>query len=149
MNYNTLAFLTSEDIQAVTCVFEDSYFNNINQKSNGKPKTYTYKTVIKDLKVDDLVIVECTGGSGNHGFAVVKVVELDSEIDFQDQSINYRWIVDKLDTSTLDNILHTEKLLIKQIKQQERKQKTDKMRDILGLTDNTELVKFQITNVKI
>lgn len=157
MNYNTLAFLTGDDeenlITAVACIFSDTSrtLKEYHSKSRNEldPKTYTYKTTIKDLKEGDLVVVQCHGGSGNFGYAIAKVVEIDAEIDFQDQSINYRWIASKLNTDVIEATLEIEKTLIKQIKRKEKADKAGKMREILGITGKADLVSFRVENKKL
>lgn len=148
MNYSTMAFLSSDEVIAVKCIFEDANFKAYREDEVSpskvrlyKPKEYTYKSLDKNLKEGDLVLVECEGASNHFGYCVVKVVEVDTEIDF-DNSIKYKWIVGKLDQAQIDNILKTEQELIKKVKKMEKANKAKQVREALGLERLTNLISF-------
>jgi predicted RNA-binding protein with PUA-like domain len=122
-----MAFLADDNVTAVKCVFTD-----ISAGTRNEIKTYTYKTNIKDLKVGDLVLVECAGPSNEFGFCCVKVVEIDAEIDLSTE-IKYKWIVTKIDTTQLEQTKKAERELVRRVKSLEMKSKKQKLREALGL----------------
>lgn len=145
-----MAFLASDDIIAVSCVFENAepvftdYGNPRNKnKTNTQPKRYTYKTTMQDLEKGDLVLAECGGSSNTFGFCVVKVVAINVEVDFDDKETNFRWLVSKLDLEQHRETLETEKKLISKIRGERFKSNRAKVRELLGLTELTSLPSFK------
>lgn len=127
MNKSALVFLASEEVFAVKCVFSD--------RSNGKytPKEYTYKITDKSIKVDDLVVVQCKGESNHYGFCVVRVVEVNSDIDLTNEDHGYVWVVGKLDLSTMEAFIKAEKELISEVKKLELRTKKAQLKQALGI----------------
>lgn len=135
MNYSTLSALLDEKVKVVACVFQrnnneseedESYLNGYNQTKRRKAnldkfKRYHYKTLLTDLKVGDLVAVECSSGiSEQFGVAVVEVVEVDCELDF-DSDKTHKWVVNKIDMDRLQEIKFQEDKLISEVRTLERK----------------------------
>lgn len=128
MNYSTINSLVNslvnEDIKYVSCVFStgDETFNDDRAKNYKNSKTYTYKTNIQDLKVGDLVVVECQGNSSNFGFAIARVVTIDEEPEYT-ASIHYKWVVGKVNLDEFTQLKIEEDMIVANIKQLEKKAK--------------------------
>ena len=135
MNSSTAVFLFSEEVRTVSCTFA------INQPGT---KVYTYKTLLQGLQVDDLVVVECQGTSTQHGFAVVKVVAMDPVIDMMDTTINYKWVMSKVDTSAHADLLKREQALAAAMQEAHRRKAREEVRAQLIAELGEETVK-QIT----
>ena len=137
MNYSLLSLIAGDKVSLVSCVFtlyDSDRFSTTN-------KTYTFKTILKDLKKDDLVVVECAGHSNQFGFNIVKVVSVNNLADF-DNKIDYKWIVSKLDTKELDVIKEAEESLIKEIKEIQLNEKKAQLIEAMKLGSGTQ--KFDI-----
>lgn len=132
-NYSTMAFLADDNVIAVKAVFTEDDYNG-NRTPN--PKEYTYKTTLGDLKKDDLVVVECAGPSNYFGFCVVKITEVNTEVDFAPE-FNYKWIVGKVNTEDLEATKKAEAKLIRKLRSMEMKAKKDSFKKILGLEGMT------------
>lgn len=126
MNYSTVHSLVNENITYVSCVFSTESYANDKRNVQTTSKAYTYKTALKDVKVDDLVIVECQGVSHNFGFAIVKVVAIDEEPDYSDNT-NYKWVVGKLDLTEHAALIAEEQLVISNIKRLEKQAKREQL----------------------
>lgn len=89
MKSKNIASLLMENLKTVAVSFDV-----------GNRKNYTYKTTL-DLEAGDKVVVE----TPSNGFQVVCVVEAhDVPQIAPDSSINYKWIVQKVDTSVRDEL---------------------------------------------
>lgn len=119
MNYSTLHSLVNENIKFVSCVFSGT---DLDGKNRVGSRTYTYKTNITDIAIDDLVIVECAGVSSNFNFAIVKVVAIDEEPDYSD-SVNYKWVVGKVDLASFNALKAEEDLVVANVKRLEKQAK--------------------------
>ena len=110
MNNSATAFLLNDNVRAIACIFQPAqnqdFFREKNRASkyrdfdeyeddfdqDNKAKRYTYKSIDPTVKVGDMVVVECKGPSNNFDMAVVRVVEVDVDVDF-DAGIDYKWII--------------------------------------------------------
>ena len=135
-NYSTMAFFASDDVRAIKCIFVETQGNY--PSGVQKDKKYTYKTFDKDLKVDDLVVVQCTGPSNYFGYCVVKVVEVDADI-LLSGNLEYKWIVSKFDLTEFEDTLKTEKQIIKEIRKHELNAGKSKFKKALGLVEDAVL----------
>lgn len=124
MNYSALAYLSDENITGVAVRFHDSL------------SEYTFKTKEK-LKIGDLVVVE---SPRDFRFALAKVVQLDTPLELN-SGLKYKWVVQKVDLDSFEELLEKEKELIKTVSKMETQSKRQKMREVLGLS-NVELPKL-------
>lgn len=120
MNHTLSALLLSEEVLMVGCQFVEH------------GKVYNYKTMDKNLKVGDLVTVQCTGREHNYDVAIVKVVEVDVEPDFHTHH-EFKWVIGKVDMEGLKDLLQQEKDAVNQVKKLER---TAKRKQILAALTN-------------
>lgn len=114
MNYSTVAFLCNDKTRAVKAQYEP-----------GK-QSYTYKTLDPTIKVDDIVVVPT---DTRHGFTCVKVTEVDCEAPLDENDrIEYRWIVGRVDIPAYESVLEQEKQVVDAVK----KGRTEKRREELS-----------------
>lgn len=127
MNFTTAIFLISDAARAVKCIYEEG----------DKPKTF--KTLNPDIKVDDLVVVP-TESRIFH--TVVKVVEVDVDVDFDD-SVPMQWIIGKVDMDAHETVVKQEEEAISLVKSAEKKRKREQLRADL-IADTEGLAKLPI-----
>jgi hypothetical protein len=111
MNYSTTVLLVNDAIRVVKGQYQE----------DGKPGVF--KTLEKDLKVDDFAVVE----SGTRwGITTVKITEVDTvDVDF-DSSIQVGWVVQKIDMKSHQDVKVMENKAIDIIKKGEiRKRRED------------------------
>lgn len=98
---NSLAiFLVNEDVRAIGVAF------------NSVGKFYTYKTLDKSIKVGDTVLVKAKGELKP---VEVKTIDIQDTLNFEDTSIQYTWIVGKVDLVGYEDIQKREQALIKEL----------------------------------
>lgn len=130
INYSTAIFLINQHARAIKTEYE----------ADGP--TTIHKTLDPDVKVDDLVIVQ-TGT--RHGFTVVKVCEVDVDIDLESKT-PMKWIVSKLDIEEFKKLDTQEADAIDKIKSARLREKRNKLRDAL-LNDTEELKGLAISDM--
>ena len=114
-NANTLASLMIEGLKSVRVTFN----------SNGRE--YTYKTLM-DFEVGDLAVVEVS----NH-FKVVEVVAVDLVPNLSvDSEIEYKWIVQKLDTTDYESCISSEKALSDNLRVLQQRSVVSKARELMA-----------------
>lgn len=140
MNYSILSSLLSEDITFIACRFVTTSDVDLykNAKSLTDPllvpgyrnqtmyKTYVYKTILKGLKVGDLVAVESTGSDKPFGCYIVQVVCLDAEADYS-SDIVYKWAFQKVDIDALAVLKQAEADLATQVRTLEKQAKRNSL----------------------
>lgn len=131
-NYSTAVMLFNENIRAIRCEYE-----------NGSSQT-VFKTLDKTIEVDDLVIIP-TGT--RHNMTVVKVVEVDYDIDIEDDTA-VSFIVGKVHIKAYDQILEQEKIWISALKAGEKKRKRDELeKSMRGLYADSGIESLEIANM--
>lgn len=117
MNYSTAVFLINPNVRAIVCVYEKD------------EKRVVFKSLESALKVDDLVVVPT---QTRHGFTVVKIIEVDVEVDF-DSADQVQWIVDKVDLESYKLTMEREQEALAAIKSAEvRKKREDLAKSLLA-----------------
>lgn len=115
MNFSTAAFLFDDNVKAVKVSYEQG------------DKGTIFKTTDKDLKVDDLVVIST---NTRYNYTVGKVVEVDSEIDFNTTS-QIGWVVSRVDIDAYEQLKTNEQAAIKQIRELEIAQKKQQLRSAM------------------
>lgn len=124
MNYSTAVMLFNSDIRAIRVSYDP------NDKVNGLPKSYLFKTLDPDLKVGDFVSIPT---DTRHNITVAKVEEIDAEVDF-DSSLEIKWIVSRVPTKEYEAILADEQIWIAEMKKaQNMKKKEDIKKSMLDM----------------
>lgn len=131
MNHTKAVFLINNDARAVRAIYDD-----------GKAPQ-TFKTLDPMIAVDDLVVVQT---DTRHGFTVVRVTEVDVDVDFDDAT-PMKWIVARVDTSDHDEVIRQEKEAIAAIKSAELRQKRESLRNAMFADHIATLGTLQIANM--
>jgi len=134
MNYSSAVFLINKNIRAISCSYEPE---------ESKGKNYTFKSLDPTIKVGDLVVVQT---DTRHKFTVVKVEAVDVDIDL-DSSIQFKWIVSKVDLAAFDILLAQEADAIKTIRSAELRQKRDNLRKAMFANYEAELSALSIADM--
>jgi len=127
MNYSnesTAVFLINDAVRAVMCTYEDD--TPVPPGTRVKNATM-FKTLDPDIEVDDLVVVPTTT---RHKFTVVKVVEVDVDVDFNNPT-KIDWIVQRVDTSDHEKLLASEKTALRAIRSAEQRREREKLKEAL------------------
>lgn len=116
MNYSTAVMLFNSEIRAVKVSYDPD------DLTNGKPKSYLFKTLDPDIKVGDFVAIPT---DTRHKMTVARVEEIEAEVDF-DSSIEIKWIISRVPVDEYEGILADEQQWIAEMKKaQNRKKKED------------------------
>lgn len=126
MNYTTAIFLINKNARGIQCVFDPTG----NDEADAVKQRYLFKTLDPSIKKGDLVVVPAGSRDGGKTYNVVKVVETDVDPDY-DSSINYKWIIDVVNTKNYFLILAQEEEAIVEIKKAEvLRRRKDLTRDL-------------------
>ena len=132
-NPSTMIFLANPDVRAIAVIYEDIDINRDTTKMKYSPEYLSggrlpegatiFKTMDKDIKINDFVIVPT---NTRHGMTVCKVVAVDVTVDYN-SSEQCHWIVDKVDTTRFESLRQQEDAMIIAI----REKRVDKERRAL------------------
>lgn len=133
MNYSTAVMLINANIRAVSAQYEES------------GKVEAFKTLLQDLKKDDLVVVE----SGTRWkFTIVKIIDVENvQVDFDSDKL-VKWVVQKVETGPHDAMKEMENQAIDVIKAGElRKRREDIRKNTLDAVAAGEIDKLDIVKL--
>lgn len=137
MNYSTAIFLINDEVQMVACSYELDH----NEEPN---KLYNFKSFDKTLKVGDFVIVPT---DTRHNLTVVRVEELDVEPNLE-TSVQFKWIVGKVDLEDHEALLAQEDNAVAQIKRAEKQRRRRELREsMLADMDDAKLLALPLSTV--
>lgn len=131
MNNSTIVLLINDSARAIKATYEDGHAPGI------------FKTLDQTIAVDDLIVVET---NTRHGMTVVKVTEVDIDVDF-DATGEVKWVIHKIDASAYQSILEQEKEAIAAVHSAERRRKKEQLRDSLFADHQERLKSLAISNV--
>jgi len=117
MNYSTAIFLISEEVRAVLVSYE------VDDKYKKAARTL-YKTLDKNVKVDDYVVIPT---NTRHNMTVCKVVEVDVEVDFESAE-EVKWLVGIVDCTNFEAVVKQEDEAVATIKKAELRRKKAELR---------------------
>lgn len=138
MNYSTAVILINPQIRVMKTIYKPEI------EGQKKEQTYSFKTIDKDLKVGDLVLVP---SDTRFGFTANQIVEADVEVDF-DNSAQMKWIVGKIDLVAYAEILKMEEAAINLIKTGElRKRREEIRKNTLDAVVGGEINKLDIAKL--
>ncbi len=128
MNHTSVIFLLDDQIpvRAMRVSYE---------QSDAHSKNSIKKTLDPDIAVGDFVLVE-TGT--RWGATICKVVAADVEVDL-DSDEQVKWIFAKVDLKRRDELIAMEKKLIEAVKEGERRDRKQQLRESLGIVDNKDI----------
>lgn len=131
MNNSMIVLLINDSARAIRAVYED-----------GKPAD-TFKTLDQSIKVDDFVVVET---ATRHGMTVVKVTEIDIDVDF-DSTVSVKWVIQKVDNDTFNNILEQEREALAAVNSAERRRKKEALRASLFADHQEKINALSLSHV--
>lgn len=125
MNSSKIVFIVNEAARLIRCSYEPMSADMSSAQTAGvMAKQYSFKTLDPTIQKDDLVIVET---NTRHGFTVVKVEEVDLDVDFDD-SIELKWAFHPLNLDAFKNMKAAEQAAIDKVRQIELRKKRDALR---------------------
>lgn len=124
MNYSTAVFLINKNVRCVMATYE---VDTDPANDASKIKRTPFKTLDPDIVKGDLVVVPT---NTRHGMTVVRVVEVDAEVDF-DNATPMAWIVDVVRRDNYDKNIRAEDQAINAIRSAEKRKKADELRAAL------------------
>lgn len=136
-NRSKVIFVLNDSVRACLAIFEKD-----DPDRNIKIKREMIKTLDPSIKIGDLVNVE-TGT--RHGVSVMKVVDVDVEVNFGDDE-NVRWVVGKVDMTGFASIVEQENQAISAIRKAELKKERKDLRASLDESYKDEVANLQIAN---
>lgn len=129
MNLSTAVLLINEGCRAVLGTYEAD-------TPTVPANRIMFKTFDASIAKDDLVIVPT---STRHCMTVVKIVEVDVDVDFESET-KVEWIIDKVDVTKHKLLLDQESAMLQKIQSAQAKKKRDELRATL-LADSLDAIK--------
>lgn len=143
MNYSTAVMLINPSIRAIKTIYKPDTVRPDGKSTMNEPRVI-YKTLDKDIKKGDLVVVET---HTRHGMTAVLVEEVDIEVDFESDVV-VRWVVDKVDTTQLKTIQAEEGKWIDALKAAEKRRKREEIKkNMLAMYDDEGIDKLPIASL--
>ena len=131
MQNSTIVLLINDDARAIRGEYEDG------------GKSGLFKTLDKDIKVDDLIVVE---SGTRHKMTVVKVTEVDVDINF-DTDRDVKWVVQTINTDFFEHTLEQERDAIAAVQSAERRRKRDALREALFADHQDKIKSLSLANM--
>lgn len=128
MENSKIVFLINDQVRAVKAVYEET--------ANVAQKVYVFKTMDNSIRKDDMLIVET---NTRHGFTVVKCVETDVDVNFEDPT-ELKWVVARVDLEDFNRVKAQEVDAIAAVKQAELRRKKAELRETM-FKDHEESIK--------
>lgn len=131
MNNSTIVLLINDSARAVRATYDDGNSPSL------------FKTLDPTIAVDDLVVVQT---NTRHGMTVVKVTEVDIDVDF-DRSDDVKWIIQKVDKDAFKELLEQENEAIAAVHSAERRRKKEQLRASLFADHQDKINALSISHV--
>lgn len=142
MNYSKAVLLVNDNIRVVACSYEPDV-KDASGRITQRQGRYHFKTVDTSLKVGDLVVVPT---DSRHGMTVIKVEEVDVEVEIDDD-IELKWIISKVDDSAYQTVLKEEAAAIALLKKAEKKDQKKKLKEkMLAFVDEETASKLSLSH---
>ena len=126
MNRSTTVFLVNSAVMAFRAIYEEG------------GKVETFKTFDRSIAKDDICVV--VSGT-RHGFTTVKVKEVDVGVDIEDNSVEVKWAVCKIDLTDHKRILGEEEDAINAVKAAEFNKKRRELMANVASPDDIAAIK--------
>lgn len=135
MNYSTAIFLINDNARAIRVQYEP-------KDPNENPNAYIFKTLDKAVKLHDYVVIP-TGT--RHGMTVVKVVEVNVNIDLNSQ-VQLKWIIARVDRTEHERIVEQEEVAIEAIKVADFEEQRAALRQKLSINRMASLKMLELSS---
>lgn len=136
-NYSTAVMLFNENIRAVRIIYNP-------QDKDPKQSTYLFKTLDRTIQKDDYVVIPT---STRHGMTVVRVAEVDVEVDYS-AGTQVNWIIAKVDATEVENTKQEELKWIELMKKSEARAKREEMKkNMMEFVKDEEVKALAITHM--
>lgn len=129
MNSSIVVFLVNKTARALLATYES-------ETENKNPPKAMFKTLDPSISKGDFIVVPT---NTRHLMTVCKVVEVDVEVDFDNQT-PVQWVIGKVDETAHKQVLAMEENLLAVVKSAERKKKQDELRAAI-LADSMDAIK--------
>lgn len=137
MNYSTAVMLINSNIRAIKTIYEPD-------TDKQKQSRYLFKTLDKDIKVGDFVVVPT---DTRHNMTVVEVVEVDADVDFE-SGVEIKWIMSRVDMEKISNVLAEETKWIEALKASEKRKKREEIKkNMLDMYANEDIAALPIASM--
>lgn len=130
MHNSTIVLLINDEARVVKGVYEEG------------GKSALFKTFDHTIKEDDLVVVQ---SSTRHEMTVVKVTEVDVEINF-DTTGEIKWVVQKIEQDDFARLLEQEEEAIAAVQEAERNRKKKELKASLFENHEDKLASLSLSN---
>lgn len=138
MNNSKIVFIVNQAARLIKASYDGP---TSDVKVAGTP----FKTLDPSIKVDDLVIVET---STRHGFTVVKVTEVDLDVDF-DSTEELRWAFNPLDLAGFQELKAAEQAAIEKVRAIELKKKRAALQAAMFADDEEAMNQLKLASPTI
>jgi hypothetical protein len=132
MNNSTIVFLINDEVRAICAIYETG---------DNAPREI-FKTLDMTVKVGDFVVVE---SPARHGLSVVKVVEVDVELDI-DTATQIKWVVSVVDESGHKSNLEAESEAIRTVQNAERERRKNELRKQIFADQESKIGSLKLAN---
>ena len=135
MNSSKIVFIVNQATRLIRCAYDE-------KESAVMPKSYHFKTLDPTIEVDDLVVVET---STRHGFTIVKVTEVDLDVDFDD-SVELKWAFSPLDLTAIKELKAAEQAAIEKVRAIDLKKKREALRREMFADDEEAMAQLKLAS---
>lgn len=141
MNYSTAVMLINENIRAIKTSYEPI---PAHRSAHADCDLTIYKTLDKTVSVGDFVVIPT---STRHEKTVVRVEEVDCEVDFE-SSVVIDWIISVVNTTEIEKIQSEERKWIETLKASEKRAKREEIkRNMLAMHNDDEIISLPIASM--
>lgn len=137
-NFSKAILLFNSNIRAISTIYD---LEPPPDARNVPPAKRTiYKTLDPSIAKNDLVIIPT---DTRYKMSVVKVVEVDVELDDYESPGEIKWIIDKIDRASFDKSAAMEREGVELMRRAEKRRKTEELRASV-LKDNPEFANLRL-----
>lgn len=134
MNNSKIVFIVNQAARLIRCSYDG--------EANVALKAYHFKTLDPSIQVDDLVVVET---NTRHGYTVVKVIEVDLDVDFDDAT-ELKWAFSPIDLTAITALKEAEKAAIEKVRAIELKKKREALRQAMFADDEEAMAQLKLAS---
>lgn len=146
MNYSTAVFIINKHVRGVHCRYvpaegDPGYDKNAAVGKKDR-EVSLFKTLDPAVSAGDLVVVPT---KTRHGFTVVRVVEVDVEVDF-DSKDDCQWVAARFDPSEYQQTLEQEKVAVDKLRVIHANKRRRELAADIAAVDKEELNRLKLVD---